>query len=361
MKEEYDKRLEKIEKTIFNLLPEKGSLKWMKMAAGFSGDNGKEFEDEFYYQAADVNIPALDLLTRGGKRWRPMLMALLCEAKCGDFDKALSLTPLVELPHNGSLIVDDIEDSSDFRRGKPAVHLIHGTDVSINSANYLYFLPSVVIDSSSFTDREKLVFYQYYTSAMRRLHLGQALDIKWHGDHSFIPKEKEYMQMCRFKTGALSRFAAEAGLFAAGADNKDIAEAGQACEEIGVGFQILDDVINLTLGNPGKKRGDDIVEGKKSLPVILCSQKGVDKAQFSRYFEEAKKLGLEKGSEAIENAIALLEKSGAMVEAEEKAFILLNKAKNVLASVCKEGIAKDLIFFIFSSFEKSVKGSCSPD
>jgi len=281
-------------------------------------------------------------------------MILLCELKCGDPSLALPLVPLVELPHNGSLIVDDIEDNADLRRGKPAVHLIHGIDMAVNSANFLYFLPSIVIDNSDFTAGIRLLLYRYYLQAMRRLHMGQGLDIMWHNNHEFIPDEKEYIQMCCFKTGSLSRFAAEAGITAAGGDSSEAAEIGMACEEMGVGFQILDDVINLTAGNPGKKRGDDIVEGKKSLPVILYSRDGGDVEKLAECFKEAKTLGIEKGGAAVEKAIMLLERKNAIENAKNTALEILGRSKKTIKERYKKCTALDLISFIFDSFTGTI-------
>ena len=106
-------------------------------------------------------------------------MVLCCELAGGEAEEALPLAPVVEFPHNGSLIVDDIEDSSDLRRGEPAVHKIYGEDMSINTGNLLYFLPTFLIDESDFSDELKLRLYRYYTVNLRRLHFGQGLDIQW--------------------------------------------------------------------------------------------------------------------------------------------------------------------------------------
>ncbi len=102
--------------------------------------------------------------------------------------------------------------------------------------------------------------------------MGQGLDIQWHNNHECFPLVDEYLQMCRYKTGSLARMAAEIGVAAGGGSDDRALEMGCACEEMGVGFQILDDVVNLTTGNPGKKRGDDIVEGKKVF-LLYCSVK----------------------------------------------------------------------------------------
>ncbi|MCL2480771.1 MAG: polyprenyl synthetase family protein, partial [Spirochaetaceae bacterium] len=278
-------------------------------------------------------------------------MLLLYEIKNSDIEKIVPLTPLVELAHNGSLIVDDIEDDADLRRGKPAIHILHGIDMSINSANFLYFLAFNAIENSDFDDMLKYSFYHYYTKAMTHLHIGQGLDIQWHKEHSFFPKEEEYYEMCRFKTGALSRLSAEIALSASNGTNEEIDNVSFACEEMGVGFQILDDVVNLTKGNPGKKRGDDIVEGKKSLPVILfCQDKG-DIEELAFCFNEAAGADIDKRDKAVERAIALLEKSNSIERARLKALDILESSAKTIENRYEKSTAKELISFIFDSFK----------
>ena len=353
---DYNLRLKKIEEHLYSIMPKQKDVSW---ASNITDIPGNSFSKSFFEYIYNINLPLLDLLERGGKRWRPMLMLLLyeikmCEIKTSDIAKIIPLTPLVEFPHNGSLIVDDIEDNADLRRGKPAIHILHGIDMSINSANFLYFLAFDAIENSDFEESLKFLFYRYYTKAMKRLHIGQGLDIQWHKDHSFFPKEEEYYQMCRFKTGALSRLAAEIALAASGGESEEIAKVGCACEEMGVGFQILDDVINLTKGNPGKKRGDDIIEGKKSLPVILfCEEKGdIEKLAF--YFNEAAGADMAKREEAVEKAIALLEKNNSIEKAGVKALDILTRSLKTIESRYEKSTARELIFFIFDSFKQLV-------
>ncbi|MCL2294610.1 MAG: polyprenyl synthetase family protein [Spirochaetes bacterium] len=348
MIKDYNFRLEKIEEYLYTILPKQKDTTWAAQTADITADH---FGKSFLEYICNINIPLLDLLERGGKRWRPMLMLLLYEIKNSDIAKIIPLTPLVELGHNGSLIVDDIEDNSELRRGKPAIHILHGVDMSINSANFLYFLAYDSIEKSDFDDALKFSFYRYYTKAMKRLHVGQGLDIQWHNNHSFFPKEDEYYQMCRVKTGALSRLAAEIALSASGAASEEIYEVGRACEEMGVGFQIIDDVINLTKGNPGKKRGDDIIEGKKSLPVILfCEDKG-DVKELVSCFRDAASIDTEKRDTAVERAIALLEKNNSIEKAKAKALDIIEKSAKTIESKYEDSIARKLILSVFDSFK----------
>lgn len=340
-------RLTKIEEYLQTILPEKVNNCWKESVMG-----PVQVKDAFLDQ---INKPACDLVGRGGKRWRPLLMMLFYQLYRTD-DDILAFTPLVELPHNGTLIIDDIEDSSDWRRGKPAVHLLYGTDVSINTGNFLYFLPHVCIDSSSFAGDIKLAAYRYYTESMTHLHIGQGLDILWHRDKDYIPTFDEYMTMCSFKTGALSELSGRLGVRAGGSSEEVALAIGKACTQMGVGFQILDDVRNLTTGNPGKKRGDDIVEGKKSLPVILCSQMGGDMKHLKEIFAYAGENGIEKAGDAVEEAIAIIEATGAIEKAREKALSILEESRKTIMDFYPSGPVLGEIGVLFDSFLKPFKG-----
>jgi len=270
--------------------------------------------------------PLRDILSRGGKRWRPLLMTLICETLGGG--GAVPLAPLVEFCHNASLIHDDIEDDSDERRSKPAIHQIYGVDTAINSGSFFYFLSLCCIEAYS---GDKARIYRLWAEYMRCLHLGQAMDISWHSDIKIIPGIDEYFVMCALKTGSLARFAAELGAYTAGASAEAARYLGEAAEKLGVGFQILDDVKNLTTGVPGKKRGDDIVEGKKSYPVLLYLHKYPEKREMIFYcFYEAKTNGFLVPE--IEQMIDLLTTAGVLKEAEEKAVVLIKEARNVFNS-----------------------------
>jgi octaprenyl-diphosphate synthase len=129
--------LEQIENVLRAWLPETPGTAWLEDVFALSGGSVSPG------LAKSLALPGWDLVNRGGKRWRPLLMLLAAEALGGERGaaRALALTPLVEFPHNASLIHDDIEDRSDQRRGRPAVHLIYGSDTAINSGAFLYFLP----------------------------------------------------------------------------------------------------------------------------------------------------------------------------------------------------------------------------
>jgi octaprenyl-diphosphate synthase len=333
----YTRKLEEIEKTLDRWLPVRPGESWADSVFG------NRLDTQFLQAIA---APGRDLLSRGGKRWRPLLMALICEA-LGGGDTALPLSPLVEFCHNASLIHDDIEDNSDERRGSPAVHIIHGIDAAINSGSFLYFLPLACIDS--WAERlspkvalaGKLKVYSLWALSMRKLHMGQAIDIHWHRNFDLVPQIEEYFTMCKLKTGCLARFAAEIGIVAAvvaAAQQNDGICLIEAAEKLGVGFQILDDVKNLTTGLPGKKRGDDIVEGKKSLPILLFLHRCPEKKEtVQRCFSRAASAGV--NAPEVEELIAALLAEGVLAEAEERGNAFISGAQAEFASLKPAGSA----------------------
>ncbi|MDR2069160.1 MAG: polyprenyl synthetase family protein [Spirochaetaceae bacterium] len=338
MTQQYIRRLEKIEAVLREVLPEEPDLSWTARffltgpRAGGPGDTALGKAVQFLTQ------PGRELLSRGGKRWRPLLMALVCES-LGGGDAALPLAPLVEFPHNASLIHDDIEDNSEERRGKPAVHLLYGTDTAINGGCFFYFLPLACVETWDAPAERKNAVYALWSAYMRRLHLGQAMDISWHRDFFSLPSPEEYYTMCRMKTGCLAGLAAVLGVQAAfaGKNRPDPEKegalremAGEAAEKLGVGFQILDDVKNLTTGIPGKKRGDDLVEGKKSLPVLLYLRGHEDRRELTaRCFSAARSQGC--SAPEVEEFIGELSRAGVLDEAEHQGRTMIKEAAELFS------------------------------
>jgi octaprenyl-diphosphate synthase len=136
--------------------------------------------------------------------------------------------------------------------------------------------------------------------------------------------------MCSLKTGCLARFAAELGAAAAEADIAQAQRLGKAAEKLGVGFQILDDVKNVTTGLPGKKRGDDIVEGKKSLPILLFLHHWPEKKSFVKKCFEAARAGGTSVPE-VEELIHELLAAGVISQAEEQGKALIAESRKAFA------------------------------
>ena len=344
--DKYTHRLKKIEDVLTANLPESANKEWKQAVFSVLPEAVNE------EHIAQLLKPCRELLLLGGKRMRPLLLVLVAEMLPDDSQKAAelaySLVPLIEFVHTASLIHDDIEDSADMRRGKPSAYITYGTDTAINAGTWLYFNAMSAINSAAVPAETKLKLYQTLTLELRRLHMGQAMDIYWHKNDKTIPTRAEYRAMVSLKTGTLTALAAKIGAIAADAQDCEIEKIGRIATDIGIGFQILDDVINLTKGNPGKKRGDDIVEGKKSLPVLIHLEKRPqDLPVITNLFKQAKTEGPD--SPAVEAVIKLLEDSGAISEASSFSRKTISSACEALKTNYPGKEATNLITDLFSA------------
>jgi geranylgeranyl pyrophosphate synthase len=216
--------------------------------------------------------PIWEFLDRGGKRWRPVLFLLICEALGKNAEDLLDFAIIPEVVHNGTLIIDDIEDSSEFRRGKPSTHKLFGLDIAINVGNAMYYLPLL----SSMRNKDKIPadkrseIYEIYIQEMINLSFGQATDIAWHKGLEKA-NEKQYLQMCINKTGALARMSAKIAAVLSDASDDFVEKIGKFAESVGVAFQIQDDILDLVGEEFAELKGgigQDITEGKRTLMVI---------------------------------------------------------------------------------------------
>lgn len=346
MNEQYFSRLDKIEAVLKEKLPEVFSAEWKSASYGILPAAVSDTD------LRKLSEPCSELVSLGGKRWRPLLQVLSAEMVSGrkEDDPALSaayrLTPLVEFVHTASLIHDDIEDNTDMRRGKPAAHLTYGLDVALNAGSWLYFQAARCINDEDLSPQLKNTLYNMYLTELRRLHLGQSLDIQWHRDKQFIPEQDQYLAMTRLKTGTLASLAAQTGALAGGATADEARFLGETAASTGIGFQVLDDVINLTSGNKGKKRGDDIVEGKKSLPVILhLKENPGDRKMIADCFTQAAAEGPD--SPVVEKCVTLLNDSGAVARAADISRKLIGESCTTILEHWYNNDAAKLIYSLF--------------
>ena len=224
--------------------------------------------------------PIWEFLDRGGKRWRPALFLLICEALGKNPKEYLDFAIIPEVIHNGTLMVDDIEDSSELRRGKPCTYRIFGVDIAINAGNAMYFLPllAVIKNKKKLAGDRITRLYEIYIEEMVNISFGQAMDIAWHRGMANADDiiERHYLQMCAYKTGTLARMAARMAAVVAGADEDLTEKLGRFAEAIGIAFQMQDDVLDLTSCEFGEKKGAvgmDISEGKRTLIAIHTLEK----------------------------------------------------------------------------------------
>ena len=299
--------------------------------------------------------PIWDILERGGKRWRPVLFLLVCEALGKKAEDYFDFAIISEVVHNGTLIIDDIEDASEFRRGKPSTYKLFGMDVAANVSNAMYYLPLLVFfayrDQLSVGKANKI--YEIYVQEMINLSLGQAIDIAWHKGLLKIDEvsENQYLQMCAYKTGALSRMSVRMAAVLSDASEDATERLGRFAEAIGVAFQIQDDVLDLGEWEFAEKkggRGQDITEGKRSL-IVVHTLKVAGPKDRQRLI---KILSMHTASQKLrDEAIQIMEKYDSIDYAKKFAQKLVADAweevdKLLLDSNAKKGINEFVQFLI---------------
>ena len=197
-----------------------------------------------------VAEPIWEFLDRGGKRWRPSLFLLICEALGKNPENFVDFAIIPEVVHNGTIMVDDVEDASELRRGKPCTYKVYGLDIAVNAGNAMYYLPLLpLIQNREKISNEKLCrIYEIYVKEMINLSLGQATDIAWHRGMANADEidEKDYLQMCAYKTGTLARMAAKMAAVLADANDELVERLGFFAESVGLAFQMQDDILDLT-------------------------------------------------------------------------------------------------------------------
>ena len=187
-----------------------------------------------------------DLLDRGGKRWRPVLGMIYAECYGRNVaesvekgssadDDILFACGLTEFVHNGSLMVDDVEDKSLMRRGEPCTYLKYGEDYAVNTGTIMYCVPIMKIDEFiKEDDALKFAMYKMCCEETANLHFGQNWDIHWHNGKK-MPTEAQYLHMIINKTSVLPRLCVRLIAAIMKIDDTDIVNY---VEQLGAAFQI---------------------------------------------------------------------------------------------------------------------------
>lgn len=211
------------------------------------------------------------LIINGGKRLRPFMVIKSCQLLGGKIPNAMPAASAVEMVHNFTLVHDDIMDNDEVRHGVPTVHKKFGTSVAILAGDVLFSKAYQIISESKLSSDAINQIVSRLAKACVEVCEGQLFDIKM-AEEKRIPSQSEYIKMIGKKTAALFDVSCSMGAICATKNKKDISNLSSFGKNLGIAFQITDDLIGV-MGDPRltkKPVGNDLREGKKSLPILMA-------------------------------------------------------------------------------------------
>ena len=231
------------------------------------------------------------LIVNGGKRLRPYMVIRSCQILGGKSSTAMIAASAVEMVHNFTLVHDDIMDNDEMRHGVPTVHKKFGMPIAILAGDVLFSKAFQIISESKLSPNANTHLISRLAKACVDVCEGQLLDIKM-ADEKRIPTEAEYITMIGKKTAALFDVSCAMGAICATNKPKDISNLSNFGRNLGIAFQITDDLIGV-MGDPKvtkKPVGNDLREGKKSLPILMAIKlaKGKERKIILKAFGNSK-------------------------------------------------------------------------
>lgn len=223
----------------------------------------------------------LHYIKSGGKRLRPYMLLKCCELCGGDAGRALAVASAVEMVHNFTLVHDDIMDGDEVRHGEPTVHRAYGLPYGILAGDLLLIYAFRTVTHygriAGLNDPTITRLVDVLAGYCIVLSEGQAMDMEM-ASSTTIPDYEQYITMVTKKTASLFEASCIMGAIIAGADAHAEESLRGYGRNIGIAFQLIDDLIGVT-GDPKVTRkpvGNDIREGKKTLPIILALNRCTD-------------------------------------------------------------------------------------
>jgi octaprenyl-diphosphate synthase len=257
----------------------------------------------------------------GGKRLRPALLLLMCGALGYRDDQRFNLAAVVEFIHTATLLHDDVVDESTLRRGRATANAAFGNPASVLVGDFLYSRAFQMM-----VDAGDMRIMQTLAEATNVIAEGEVLQLMNMHDASL--SEEGYLRVIRSKTAKLFEASARLAALLARAP----ADIERACADygraLGTAFQVIDDVLDYDgdAAEMGKNLGDDLREGKATLPLIIAMQRGTAGEQHT--IRQAIETG---GTEQLAQIVAIVRKTGALQATRDAAAAEALRAVQALA------------------------------
>ena len=248
-----------------------------------------------HYGVFDTTLlgPLNDFLAGSGKKFRSELIEIGFLYANGKLDceqtKRLEIaSQIIEAIHTGSMIIDDIQDQSEIRRGKPTLHCKHGIALALNAGNWLYFQALQQIETLNLNPIQELNLRRYCNRIFLKAHFGQAVDV---GTPMSLLPQSDVRSVCftsmELKTGALMALSFDIGAFLADPVQLPMPEGSRFARNFGIALQMFDDVGNFY--SPPPKGKEDIRNGRPSFIWSVASQLANEK-DYARFIHGAQML-----------------------------------------------------------------------
>jgi geranylgeranyl diphosphate synthase type II len=250
----------------------------MKNLANYSAYLEQVLQQEHFPQTpANLYDPLRYFLQLGGKRMRPMLSLMACKLAGSPFEKALPAALAVEYFHNFSLIHDDIMDAAPLRRGQATVHEKWNPNIAILSGDVL--LVKAYAQLSTYDPETFLALFKVFNQTAVEVCEGQQMDMDFEQRSNVT--EEEYIEMIRLKTSVLLGCALQMGGIVGGVSAADAARLYAFGEQLGLAFQIQDDLLDLfgESAQVGKQIGGDVLANKKTL-LSISAKKAANQSEL---------------------------------------------------------------------------------
>lgn len=277
------------------------------------------------------------IINSGGKRLRPLVCLLSANAFNYKGADHITMGAIVEFLHTATLLHDDVVDQSVMRRGKATVNTVWGNAHSVLVGDFLISRSFQMMVSVG-----NMPLMEILADATNTISEGEVLQLI--NIHDPDTTEESYMKVIRYKTAKMFEVAAEAGAVMAEQDEEQVKAMGDYARHMGAAFQLADDILDYTgsAEEMGKNVGDDLAEGKPTMPLIYTINNGTA-AQSASIRKAIKEGGLDNLGEIIE----MVKSSGAIEYTHEYALNEARLAAGALSIVPKskyrdalEGLAK---------------------
>lgn len=284
--------------------------------------NGR-IQDSLESDIVLIRSLAAYIINSGGKRLRPVTLLLATRALDGDTDKAVNLAAVIEFIHTATLLHDDVVDGSDLRRGNATANAVWGNEASVLVGDFLYSRAfEMMVESDS------MAVMQVMAETTNRIAEGEVMQLL--NAHSPDVDEARYLETITRKTAKLFESAGRLAAIVSGANHGTGSALARYGLHLGIAFQMVDDLLDYTQDADamGKEQGDDLAEGKPTLPLIHALQQAdeADGAVIRQAIENGER-------ERFARIVEIIEATGALAYTSRRAREEAQLAKSALADL----------------------------